>query len=449
MDFLQSFDKYSLNEAIELSVIKPYIQAWKDDGGEEMYKELFGGKYRLYLDLESEKSDLQKEVEKVLDDNGYIVVDYFKNKAKKKGDDKNEPKIGKLLNRFAPTLAPQFAVDKDKAVSSEYKVVVSRHPYDIVGMSTDRRWHSCMAIDGANRHYLWKDIKFGTLVAYVIKKDDTNLKDPINRILIKPFVNEEGESILSTDYKVYFDEKGGDKEIVGFIDTVDKWLDNNQVVGDTTYRIHDELYPDGKNYAISKNVIKKLEREYDSFEVDESGYISVSKNGLVGMVNSKGNLVVPAEFEGVDYCHNSYYIVSNNSNQVGVYDSTLKNMVISFDKIRVQYLKEDIFRIYDTLKRNTYLYNVKTGNKTKSFTSFEISDNSILIWFTNSDEVQIVSDMSLEKISPMYRSITQYNPSQYIVSKDGKYGVYNVETHTEEIPVIHDVPTLRKILTKN
>jgi hypothetical protein len=63
-------------------------------------------------------------------------------------------------------------------------------------MSTDRRWTSCMRLPGYGdkngglyNDILYYDVKLGTLVAYLIKKDDRNIENPLARIAIKPLFN--------------------------------------------------------------------------------------------------------------------------------------------------------------------------------------------------------------------------------------------------------------------
>jgi hypothetical protein len=82
-------------------------------------------------------------------------------------------------------------------------VCISRHAYDIAGMSTDRGWESCMtftsddynfepATDEDGKEYnrfLEKDIVNGTIIAYLIKASDKNLQNPIGRIALKPYLN--------------------------------------------------------------------------------------------------------------------------------------------------------------------------------------------------------------------------------------------------------------------
>ena len=69
-------------------------------------------------------------------------------------------------------------------------IVFSNHPYDIAGMSTGRSWSSCMNLyKGYNKKFVSNDIQEGTFIFYIIYKDDLNIKDPIGRGLVKPYID--------------------------------------------------------------------------------------------------------------------------------------------------------------------------------------------------------------------------------------------------------------------
>jgi hypothetical protein len=105
-------------------------------------------------------------------------------------------KIGKLMGNSDKDLLTFFANDPIRlgknilsAINSNnLSLVISNHAYDIAGMSTNRDWTSCMnIINGDNKVYVKHDIQYGTLVAYIIDKKDTNIEHPYGRILIKPY----------------------------------------------------------------------------------------------------------------------------------------------------------------------------------------------------------------------------------------------------------------------
>lgn len=110
---------------------------------------------------------------------------------------RKDQKIGKVLAKICDeTLINFFKIDPirlGKNISSAIDsnnlwIVISNHAYDIAGMSTNRDWTSCMNIlNGENKEYVAADIEFGTLIAYIIDKNDTNIEHPYGRILIKPY----------------------------------------------------------------------------------------------------------------------------------------------------------------------------------------------------------------------------------------------------------------------
>jgi hypothetical protein len=195
--------------------------------------EVFGKKNRLIYDFElgnidlafkEEVNDVESSYNKIKDaikDAGFEISmgDYIKGICSKKGD-KNVYKIGRIL---ASLEQPQISItdrsDNVKLVN-EYDhrfksdpirhindepmlVVVSRHPYDIFGMSTGRSWTSCMDLkkekEGSNTKYLPSEVALGTLVAYLIPKTEIKpnekvaLRKPYSRIALKPLRNDDNE----------------------------------------------------------------------------------------------------------------------------------------------------------------------------------------------------------------------------------------------------------------
>jgi hypothetical protein len=150
----------------------------------EHYEDWFGtdekGKpiYRIVLPLD-EVSLLEKEVNKVLEKYGYKVSDWKLGLAYN-AEQKRTTRIGKLLlknnhNNLLGYFNERFG-GKLAAENTPYQIVISRHPYDILGQSHDREWESCKNLTtttghGSNRHYLPLEINAGCLVAYVVKTD--------------------------------------------------------------------------------------------------------------------------------------------------------------------------------------------------------------------------------------------------------------------------------------
>lgn len=111
---------------------------------------------------------------------------YFPNEDEDNVDNGKEFILHTLLKQFNedPSRVTTRAQTKPKMV------VVSRAKYDVVGMSTDRGWASCMSLNAANgQMYIHCDVTEGTLIAYEIDADDKNIQRPSARVTIKPFIN--------------------------------------------------------------------------------------------------------------------------------------------------------------------------------------------------------------------------------------------------------------------
>lgn len=83
---------------------------------------------------------------------------------------------------------------------SNLHVVISRDAMDIAKMSADRRWKSCMSKEGCNHRFVPEEIEAGTIVAYLVHKDDSDIEYPLMRVLLKPYLNEKGEAILVPNF---------------------------------------------------------------------------------------------------------------------------------------------------------------------------------------------------------------------------------------------------------
>jgi hypothetical protein len=218
-----------LSESIPLDLAKKYRKAWNPD----FYKDLFMSYpenqrdrhgYRIYVPYEIiEKSSplVPKNIKAEIKNKGYEIIDYIDGKARKINSGRII-KIGKLLGD-QPLLQKQFNEDPQRAAgkSTDKTVVISRHPYDIAGMSTGRGWKSCMNLEnGDKRHYVMHDVENGTIIAYLIHKNDKNIENPISRLLIKPFFYEYDPTdvLLASDEVQY----GTPDENFGF--TVQNWL---------------------------------------------------------------------------------------------------------------------------------------------------------------------------------------------------------------------------------
>ncbi len=180
---------------------------------------------RVYLPFDCEDvsgSEHYNSIQEYLNTIGYNVVDYKKGLASKLPQNhnisygvrtqtrNNTIRIGKLLNDN-PSLLKRFSEDTFRNNSKndkgdEYQIVISQRYDDILTMSTGRSWSSCMNIGGGRyRSRVKGDLKNGTLVAYLIKKDDVEIENPLGRVLIKPYgsKSKRGKTIYGIDMITY------------------------------------------------------------------------------------------------------------------------------------------------------------------------------------------------------------------------------------------------------
>ena len=249
----------NFTESIKISQYKPYHNEFNRERYKDLfnkYKELYKtivpekffkgtnrNAYRIFLPYTeiSKKSDTQLEIENILKKNGIeldnpeLQYDYIGGTIIFPGS-KNTIKIGKILSKYKrDDLNDKFASDKTRSLAnkdkSDYVICISRHPYDIVGADTDKRWKNCMTLahynrfkdsyitDGGSVEYLMADVKSGTIVAFLVKLSEVEndvLKDPYANINIKAYSNIDNpdDFVLVPDNRVYGVPDERFKEIV-------------------------------------------------------------------------------------------------------------------------------------------------------------------------------------------------------------------------------------------
>jgi hypothetical protein len=199
--------------AVPLSVVRPYLAGWDKTRYAAIFKKYGVGKktdkYRIYIPITEAKAKpetvkIPEEIESYLTSKG-MRIDNYKLGTAYLPDGKRITKIGKILSDNA-ALKKVFDNDPQRTLSKAVPawVVISRHPYDIVGMSFDRGWTSCMhATEGGFKKFLPREVAIGTLVAYLISAKDAKINNPIARIAIKVYENGKAKSRILIPSKVY------------------------------------------------------------------------------------------------------------------------------------------------------------------------------------------------------------------------------------------------------
>jgi hypothetical protein len=214
-----SFKQY-LTEAISLDMVKKSLVGkpvwdYKKDLSDE-----FGDRYRIVvgqikpnIERDLDEHPIYNTLEKIFIDKGFILTKqgYIEGLVTK---DKQQFKIGKILKKWYDQgwltplgLGDSFRDDPMRVKNKKpYKVVVSKHPYDVLGASTDRNWTSCVNLGGGiiysdskkddkgmNADRLVNSLHAPFMIAYLVDPDDVNndgklmIRRPLSRIMIYPF----------------------------------------------------------------------------------------------------------------------------------------------------------------------------------------------------------------------------------------------------------------------
>lgn len=246
--------------AVRLSVARPFVKGWNKNGiGVKAVRKFLPKNskgYRLYIPIKKTKADrvvVPHAVFHAIHEAGYSIEDYV-NGIAVAPDGKRRVRIGKLLRDAEAikefTNDPQRSAHKD-----EYTCVISSHPYDVIGMSTGRRWDktTCMRLatpenkgDAGEKavEFMPGTVAEGTLVAYVISPKDKNINKPHARLLIKPYKKADDQSFVY--FKVETAVYG--QPIPGFKRTVENWLKRvNKGAQAGIYKLHNSVHIDGSD----------------------------------------------------------------------------------------------------------------------------------------------------------------------------------------------------------
>ncbi|GAB5388775.1 MAG: hypothetical protein Alpg2KO_17430 [Alphaproteobacteria bacterium] len=188
-----------------------------------------------------------------LETEGFHDIDYINGTCL---DERNQTRrIGRLLPE---RMKEKFANDPDRQ-GGNLMVVISRHPWDHIRMSTQRGWESCLARDGMFKEYLPREVKAGAMVAYLVSRNDPEILDPLARVGIKPYTNSKGEQLMIAA-DIY--GMGPDR----FKKTVQGVLDqeyNAKRFGDFALD-DDQIYDDGLPYQMTR-----MPQGYESWSAED------------------------------------------------------------------------------------------------------------------------------------------------------------------------------------
>ncbi len=247
---------------------KRKVDSWKANPYPNKLLSVFKNNSRIIMPFVSYSIKPNEQVENFLKSNNYVITNYTKGTCQKPND-KRLFSIGKILTKLNnQEILKLYTNDpaRNNANSTDSAIVYSIDKYDVAAMSTDRGWLSCMNLDGGEYcHKLKYDIKYGTIVAYLINIEDTDVDHPIARIAIKPFFCEENDDVIWwPEGKIY---GSAPKH---FLSEVQNWCEINFPIGDNIYIKQPDLYNDDKISVKYRNL-------------SDEQYIKLLQNGKISL----------------------------------------------------------------------------------------------------------------------------------------------------------------------
>lgn len=176
---------------IPISILRPYFPLIKNK--KDILPDIFKNKDRVYIPFEGKfGGEVPFPLRYWFRRNGYLLVDYKLGLVKNRHGG-SPIRIGKLLRRKNELqLLRLFETDKFRSCCSieKFLIVLSRHPYDLLGMSYGRGWKSCFSLrTPKTREKVIEEINNETIIFYLCHTDDYNIKNPIGRILYSKLEN--------------------------------------------------------------------------------------------------------------------------------------------------------------------------------------------------------------------------------------------------------------------
>lgn len=173
----------------------------------------------------------------------------------------------------------------------DLRILISRDPQKIGEMSTGQRWASCMAKGAINFQYVKADISAGSLIAYVIHKDDPQARYPLMRQMLKPFTNGHGDTILVPAFVYGGNGVGNSRTRQALEQVVGTFASNLTRDKSGTYHLQAGLYADGQATTVN------LHDEWSSEDISKAitGFLSGSIKEWLSEININRARVVKGE----------------------------------------------------------------------------------------------------------------------------------------------------------
>lgn len=324
----------NFEKMLQESILNPKAQSFIDsavkehgDAGYRHHDHIFGDKKDMVIPLGNDEwhrhvdvNAIHPSIKQTLAKHGFGIHDYVNNvavrtKIQRDGSLRDErPAISTILSREKDGEAlKHFNNDPQRKsrMSGDHEIVISRDPQKVGRMTSSRRWSGehCTRLPGPEmkhpertghispqdidtggmfHHTVAQDIKHGTMIAYLVKKGDHNVEDPLGRILLKKHRAIDTKTGHPTGEHIWRPETYHDfgHSPDNFKATVSKWAENHYPAlqgGQKAlkYTKHHDLYDDSPSdqssdfiaRAKGKHVLTNRNGSTTSMHVNDSSQL--------------------------------------------------------------------------------------------------------------------------------------------------------------------------------
>lgn len=402
------FNKQNVLDANDKQVIEAlqlydYSVESPQDYVEGYCKDIYGRKLKIGKILDNLISNMQKDLDSLQSFIFNGIKDQRFDKVMNtilKGDETNAEhylselpfdieEIQTLKKIFGNSPARQAGKSKN------LQVVISQDPHDIAKMSYERGWKSCMELgSGDFYHCVINEIEDGGMVAYLIREGDEMIKNPLSRLWIRKFVNDNGEVIASPETKVY-----GEK-VEGFLEVVKNFIASKQSVSGGIYQMIGGDYSD------------TFSRQFGKKRTQAIPYPSISENVVKGAVKSTAHTSLKDAISSVysKYIYHGFEMFNKNEvDLISISPWVFVNIIKANSKSEIiDILLNDTPNIFDNIsgslaRKNTEMaWQLMTGKSLEEF--LQLARRNVLIY-----EVIEVIEPSKDKISQVHADVIADN----------------------------------------
>lgn len=174
---------------IPISKLRPYFPLIKYR--DPILPQIFGSSDRVYHVFEGRRIGRSPRIlRQCLRREGYRIVDYRLGLVENIKAETSPIRLGKVLRKKKMfDMLHLYENDPARAYKNhqQFLIVLSRHPYDLLGMSVNRGWKSCFSLKNFNtKILLLNEIYKKSIIFYLCDLDDRNITNPFARVLFGP-----------------------------------------------------------------------------------------------------------------------------------------------------------------------------------------------------------------------------------------------------------------------